>query len=180
MSYHEGWVRANEQISTLLRYAIILLSFILAGIFADEFTLKTDAVYYNTYHGRTKSTIVKVVIGFLIITLAYWLCVGAFSFIVLGNLGTEGANCYVQSHAVFWNTKENITFLQKYLLTVTAGYIGYLFVGFLVMWISELTKSPVLAVLIPSMLIILPEYLWNFYSPTMRRIIGILPDKLPV
>ena len=46
------------------------------------------------------------------------------------------------------------------------------------MWISELTKSPVLAVLIPSLLIILPEYLWNFYSPTMRRIIGILPDKL--
>lgn len=178
VSYHEGWVQANEQISTLLKYAIILLSFILAGIFADEFTLKTDAVYYNTYHGRTKSTIVKVVIGFLIITLAYWLCVGAFSFIVLGNLGTEGANCYVQSHAVFWNTKENITFFQKYLLTVTAGYIGYLFIGFLVMWISELTKSPVLAVLIPSLLIILPEYLWNFYSPTMRRIIGILPDKL--
>lgn len=51
-------------------------------------------------------------------------------------------------------------------------------VGFLVMWVSGLTKSPVLAVAIPSLLILLPEYLWNFYSPTMRRIIGLLPDKL--
>lgn len=178
VSYHEGWVQANKQIPTLLKYGIILLSFILAGIFADEFTLKTDAVYYNTYHGRSKSTIVKIILGFLVIALSYWLCVGAYSFVVLGNLGVEGANCYVQSHAGYWNTKESITFLQKYLLTLTAGYIGYLFVGFLVMWISGLTKSPVVAVLIPSLLIILPEYLWNFYSPTMRRIIGILPDKL--
>lgn len=178
VSYHEGWVQANEQISTLLKYAIILLSFMLAGIFSDEFTLKTDAVYYNTFHGRTKSTIVKMVIGFFIITLVYWLCVGAYSLIVLGRLGTEGANCYIQSHAGYWNVKENLTFLQKYLLTVVSGYIGYLFIGFLVMWISGLTKSPVLAVLVPSLLIILPEYLWNFYSPTMRRIIGILPDKL--
>lgn len=178
MNYHEGWVQANEQIPTLLKYAIVLLSFILAGIFADEFTLKTDAVYYNTYHGRTKSTIVKMVIGFIIITLVYWLCVGAYSLIVLGSLGTDGANCNIQSHAGYWNNKENITFLQKYMLTVFSGYIGYLFIGFLVLWISGLTKSPVLAVLIPSLLIILPEYLWNFYSPTMRRIIGILPDKL--
>lgn len=178
VSYHEGWVQANEQIPTLLKYAIILLSFVLAGIFSDEFTLKTDAVYYNTFHGRTKSTIVKMVIGFLIITLTYWLCVGAYSLIVLGSLGTDGANCYIQSHVGYWNNKESITFLQKYLLTVFSGYIGYLFIGFLVLWISGLTKSPVLAVLIPSLLIILPEYLWNFYSPAMRRIIGILPDKL--
>ncbi len=71
-----------------------------------------------------------------------------------------------------------MTFLQKYLLTIGSGYLGYLLIGFLIMWISAKTKSPVLAVLIPSLLILLPEYLWGFYSPTMRRIIGILPDKL--
>ena len=178
VSYHEGWVQANEQIPTLLKYGIILLSFVLAGIFSDEFTLKTDAVYYNTFHGRTRATIVKIVLGFLIITMFYWLCVGAYSLIVLGCLGTEGANCYIQSHANYWYMRESITFLQNYLLTIFSGYLGYLFIGFLVMWISAKTKSPVLAVLIPALLIILPELLWNFYSPTMRRIIGILPDKL--
>ena len=178
VGYHEGWVQANAQIPTLLKYAIIFLSFILAGIFADEFTLKTDAVYYNTFHGRTKATIVKMIIGFIIITVVYWLIVGVYTLIVLGNLGTDGANCYVQSHAGYWNVKESVPFKQKYLLTLISGYIGYLFVGFLVIWISGLTKSSVLAVLIPSLVILLPQYLWNFYSPAMRRLIGILPDKL--
>lgn len=178
VGFHEGWVQANEQMPTLLKYGIILLSFLLAGIFSDEFFWKTDAVYYNTLHGRTKATIVKIGTGFFIITLVYWLCVGTYSFIVLGSLGTEGANCYIQSHAAYWNIRENMTFLQKYLLTLIAGYLGYVFTGFLVIWISAKTKSPVLAVSISALLILLPSYLWNFYSPAMRRIIGILPDKL--
>lgn len=178
IGYHEGWVQANSHISTYLKYGIILLSFILAGIFSDDFSLKTDAVYYTTLYSRNKGTIVKMVVGFLIITLVYWLCVGSYSVIVLGNLGTDGANCLIQSHAEYWDVRESLTFYQKYLLTVVSGYVGYLFIGFLVMWISGITKSPVLAVLVPSLLILLPEYLWNFYSPAMRRLIGILPDKL--
>lgn len=71
-----------------------------------------------------------------------------------------------------------MTFLQKYVLTIGSGYLGFLFMGFLIMWISAKTKSPVLAVLIPSLLILLPEYLRGFNSPSMRRFIGLLPDKL--
>lgn len=178
MRYHEGWVQATDQLPTLLKYGIILLSFILAGIFSDEFSLKTDAIYYNSLHGRTKATAVKVVIGLLIITVLYLLCVGAFTLIVLGSLGTDGAHCGIQSHSGYWSIRENMTFQQKYLLTVFSGYLGYLFIGFLIMWISAKTKSPVLAVLIPSLLILLPEYLRGFKGPTMRRIIGLLPDKL--
>ena len=98
--------------------------------------------------------------------------------IVLGSLGADGANYCIQSHVSYWKIRESMTFLQEYLLTIGAGYLGYLLIGFLIMWISAKTKSPVLAVLIPSLLILLPEYLWGFYSPTMRRIIGLLPDKL--
>ncbi len=178
VGYHEGWVQASEQIPALLKYGIILLSFVLAGIFSDEFSLKTDAIYYNTLHGRTKATAVKVGIGFLVITVDYWLSVGVYSMIVLGSLGADGANYCIQSHVSYWKIRESMTFLQEYLLTIGAGYLGYLLIGFLIMWISAKTKSPVLAVLFPSLLILLPEYLWGFYSPTMRRIIGLLPDKL--
>lgn len=176
--YHEGWVQAIEQLPTLLKYGIILLSFVLAGVFSDEFAWKTDTVYYNTLHGRTRATAVKVGLGFLMITVAYWLCVSIYSSIVLGNLGTEGGNCSIQVHANYWNIREQMTFRQFYLLAIGAGYLGYLFIGFLVLWISAKTKSPVLAVLIPSLLLLLPGFLHEFYSPTMRRVIGILPDKL--
>lgn len=178
VSYHEGWVQANEQVSTLLKYGIIFLGFMLAGIFSDEFALRTDAIYFSTTEGRTRSAIIKIGLGFLLITMIYWLCVGGYSLTVLGSLGTGGANCFIQSHANYWYMRENITFLQKYILTIFSGYLGYLFIGFLVMWISAKTKSTVLAVLTPALLILLPEFLHNFYSPAMRRIIGILPDKL--
>lgn len=177
-TYHEGWVQAIENLPNLLKYGIILLSFILAGIFSDEFTLKTDAVYYNSYYGRTKATAIKVGLGFLIITVAYWLCICIYSLVVLGGLGMDGYDCCIQTHANYWKIRNQISFLQFYLLAIGAGYLGYLFIGYLVLWISAKTKSPVLAVLIPSLLLLLPGFLWNFYSPTMRRIIGILPDKL--
>lgn len=179
VGYHEGWVQAIEQVSTVLKYGVILLGFVLAGIFSDEFSWKTDAVYYNTLHGRTRATATKVGLGFLIITATYWLCVGAYSLIVLGNLGTDGGGLHIQAHASNWaNGRENMTFLQSYLLAVGAGYWGYLFMGFLVMWVAAKTKSSVLAVMIPPLLMILPQLLHEFYSPAMRRIIGLLPDML--
>lgn len=178
LSYHEGWVQANEHLPSLLKYSIILLSFLLAGIFSDEFTLKTAAVYYNTFHGRTKATATKIALGFLSITAVYWISVGIYSIAVLDVLGTDGATCLIQSHSGYWFLWENMTFLQKYFLSLTAGYIGYLFIGFLVMWISAKTKSSVLAVLIPSLVILLPEYLGVDHSSFMFYAIGILPDRL--
>lgn len=178
VSYHEGWVQANEHLPTLLKYGLILLSFILAGIFSDEFTLKTAVVYYNTYYGRTKATASKIALGFFTITCIFFVSTGVYSVVVLGVLGTDGATCGLQSHAGYWFLWENMTFLQKYLLSLTAGYAGYLFVGFLTMWISAKTKSSVLAVLIPSLVILLPEYLGVDHSSFMFYVIGILPDRL--
>ena len=54
IGYHEGWVQVNEQLPSLLKYGILLLSFLLAGIFSDEFTLKTDAIFYNVLIGLTQ------------------------------------------------------------------------------------------------------------------------------
>ena len=178
VGYQEGWVQVTEQLPSLMKYAMILLSFLLAGIFSDEFSWKTDAVYYNTYYGRTKSTIAKLWIGFLVITVMYWLCVGVFSLVVLGSLGTEGAEQILQSDASYWSTRYNMTFLQYYVLTVGAGYCGFLFVGFLVMWISAKTRSPILAVLIPSLLLLIPMFLHEIYSLFLRKVIGLLPHWL--
>lgn len=178
VGYHEGWVQANEQLPTLLKYGIILLSFMLAGIFSDEFTLKTDAVYYNTFLGRTKATAVKIILGFFTITMVYWLSTGVYSLIVFSTLGTAGADCMLQSHAAYWFIRDNMTLFQKYTMSLTSGYVGYLFIGFLVMWISAKTKSAVLAVLIPSLIILLPDYLSADRSSFMFYVIGLLPNRL--
>lgn len=178
VGYQEGWVQASKQISSLMKYCIILLSFLLAGIFSDEFSWKTDAVYYNTYHGRTKSVVIKLLLGFLTITLVYWLCMGSFSLVVLGNLGADGAEHMIQTYPGSWNIRHNMTFLQYYRLVLGAGYLGFLFTGFLVMWISVKTKSSILAVLIPSLMFLLPMFLHEIYNLFLRRVIGMLPHWL--
>ena len=178
VGYQEGWVQASEQIPSLMKYCVILLSFLLAGIFADEFSWKTDSVYYNTYHGRTKSPVIKLLLGFITITLVYWLCMGCFSLVVLGNLGTDGAELMLQSCPRYWSVRYDMTFLQYYGLILGAGYIGFLFMGFLVMWVSAKTKSSVLAVLIPSVMLLLPMFLREIFNPFLRKVIGLLPHWL--
>ena len=178
VGYKEGWVQVCKQAPSLMKYCIILLGFLLSGIFADEFTWKTDSVYYNTYYGRTKSVIMKLLLGFLIITLVYWLCIGSFSLVVLCNLGADGASHLIQSCPENWSIRYGMTFLQFYWLIVGAGYLGFLFMGFLIMWISAKTKSSIFAVLIPPLMLLLPMFLHEIYNFFMRKVIGLLPHWL--
>ena len=178
VGYKEGWVQVCKQAPSLMKYCIILLGFLLSGIFADEFTWKTDSVYYNTYYGRTKSVAMKLLLGFLVITLVYWLCMGSFSLVVLCSLGADGASYLIQSCSENWSVRYGMTFLQFYWLILGGGYLGFLFMGFLIMWISAKTKSSVLAVLIPPLMLLLPMFLREIYSFFMRKVIGLLPHWL--
>ena len=178
VGYQEGWVQVSKHAPSLMKFCIILLSFLLAGIFSDEFTWKTDSVYYNTYHGRTKSVAMKLLLGFLIITLVYWLCMGSFSMVVLSTLGSDGAEHFIQSCSETWNIRYSMTFRQYYWLILGAGYLGFLFYGFLIMWISAKTRSSVFAVLIPPLILLLPMFLHEIYSYFMRKVIGLLPHWL--
>lgn len=70
------------------------------------------------------------------------------------------------------------TVWQKYLLIVFSGYIGCLFISFLSMLISAKTKSAVLAVMLPFVLIFIPSFLENMNSHAVNKVLGLLPDQL--
>lgn len=120
----------------------------------------------------------KLLLGFLIITLVYWLCMGSFSMVVLSTLGSDGAEHFIQSCSETWNIRYSMTFRQYYWLILGAGYLGFLFYGFLIMWISAKTRSSVFAVLIPPLMLLLPMFLHEIYSYFMRKVIGLLPHWL--
>lgn len=120
----------------------------------------------------------KLLLGFLTITLVYWLCMGSFSIVVLRVLGTNGANHFIQSCSENWNIRYSMTFRQYYSLILGAGYLGFLFFGFLIMWVSAKTKSSVFAVLVPPLLLLLPMFLHEIYNYLMRKAIGLLPHWL--
>ena len=78
----------------------------------------------------------------------------------------------------FWHWKSfyNITYMQLYLLTVIAGYIGTVFCLFLSMLVSAKTHTAVVAVTIPFAILFLPLFVSNF--DFLSGILGVFPDRL--
>ena len=75
---------AYDSWDTMLMYAttcglilIIVISFITAGVFAEEFQYKADAVFFSTRYGRSKAVHAKIRAGLIIATVVYGLFLSA-------------------------------------------------------------------------------------------------------
>lgn len=176
--YMKGWTQLFEFAPTIIMITMLILGYIVAGIFSCEFAWKSDAVFFTSTYGRDKAVVSKIKAGFYITTAIYWAVVIVYSFIILIYFGADGWSCPVQSERSSWKCFYNITVWQKYLLIVIGGYIGSLFVSFLCMLASAKTKSTVFAVIIPFVLIFIPSFLGNIGGPVISKILGLLPDQL--
>lgn len=171
-TYHEGWHQLLENAGFIPNLGILILGFLLSGVFSNEFKWKADAVYFSTLLGRTKATSAKIKAGFLLVTVLYWGAMLLYSLFTLCYLGFEGASCAIQWEV--WKSIYNINMWQAWILVLVSGYIGNLFLAFLTMWISAKTKSAVFAVTIPFILVFLPEGMPEWLS----KISGLLPSNL--
>lgn len=176
--YQEGWKNLFQWASGIAMITALVLGFLCAGIFADEFRQKASAIFYSSYHGRGKAIWTKVTAGLLTVTAVYWAAMLAYSAAVLGIFGIEGSNCPIQSTMVGWKSFYQITNGQEYLMILFGGYLGCLFMTGAVMLVSAAAKSSLLAVTIPFLMIILPSLLMSMNSPTLNKILGLLPDQL--
>lgn len=157
MEYHDGWYQLLEKGMFILMLGILILSFALSGIFSGEFKWKADALYFSTTYGRTKGTSAKIKAGLLLITLLYWAGILVYSLFTLTYLGFGGGNTVIQVR--LWKSLYNITMRQAWVLAVSCGYIGNLFLGILTMLISAKTKSAAVAVSMPFIVIFIPVIL---------------------
>lgn len=176
-AYADGWRQLLEFVPTIQMLTVLILAFLTADIFSEEFRLKTDAVFYTAYHGRGKAAQTKLAAGFLLVTGVYWGMFLLYSGIVLAFLGADGANCPIQC-GPGWKSFYNITYLQEYLLTAAGGYVGSLFLSLLVMLVSAVTRSNVVAVTIPFAVIFLPSFLGDIRAEGMGKVLTLLPDQL--
>lgn len=176
--YMKGWEQLLEFSPTVIMVMMLVLGYLVAGIFANEFTWKADAVFFASVYGRNKAVAAKMKAAFLMVTSIYWVIVLLYSGIVLLYLGADGASCPVQISGNGWKSFYNITIGQKYFLTIIGGYIGCMFLSFLCMLVSAKTKSAVVAVMIPFIMIFLPSFLTNINSPVMNKVLALLPDRL--
>ncbi len=175
-TYFEGWRQVTNNANWVTMICSMILGYLVAGIFSNEFKWKADSIYYSSVLGRTTNTKAKILAGFLLVTVVYWATMLAYSLYMLCYLGFEGWNCPVQLDR--WKCFYNITYLEKYLLVALGGYLGNLFSSFLVMWISSKTKTTLVAVTVPFISIFLPNFLQNYEGSFLGDILGLLPNRL--
>lgn len=176
--YALGWTQLFEYAPMLVMITMLGLGYLVAGIFSNEFTWKSDAVFYATLYGRDRAIKAKLKAGFCLVTGVYVATFLLYSTVVLACLGADGWGMAVQASRSGWKCFYHITMWQKYLLIALGGYIGCLFMSFLCMLVSAKTRSAVVAVMCPFVLIFLPSFMANIPGHTVQKIIGLLPDQL--
>ena len=174
-TYHEGWHQLLENAGFIPALGILILGFLLAGIFSNEFKWKADAVYFSTLCGRNKAVSAKIQAGFLLVTVLYWGAMLIYSLFTLCYLGFGGADCAIQW--VLWKSIYNINMWQTWVLVLVSGYIGNLFLALLTMWISAKTRSAAFAVITPFILMFLPSFLEG-RSGWLSKVSALLPPYL--
>lgn len=176
--YTKGWEMLLEYSPAIMMLMVLIVGYMVSGIFSGEFQLKADAVYFSTYHGRHRAVTAKLKAGFLMVTTIFWSVELLYSALMLGIFGAGGADIHIQAVGKSWKCFYNITFFQEYVLAALGGYVGCLFMAFAAMLISAWTKSAVLAVIVPFALIFAPSLMSFLEASAMSRILGLFPDQL--
>ena len=175
--YAGGWkaiLEDSQVMQPLLAVIVVVLGFLVSGIFSDEFQYKADAIYFSSRLGRNKAVLAKIGAGILTGTIVYWGAVLFYTLIVLTVLGVGGGNCPIQISN--WKAMYNLTYFQEYLLVTAAGYVGSLFILMVAMLVSAKTRSTVIAITIPFALACAPMFIGRI--SIFSHITNFLPDML--
>ena len=146
--YFDGWSALQQSLPTFLMILALVAGFFLSGMFSEEFQTKADAVFFSTKLGRNKAVRAKIGAGLLVSTI----------------------------QLDFWRSSYNITILEGYLMIVAGGYVGMLFVSGMAILVSVLTRSTVIAALVPVFIICFLPFLSRIIP--LATVFSFFPDKL--
>lgn len=180
MGYAQGWEHAFNAGYYVIFYGSILMAFLVSGIFSSEFRWKTDAVYFSTELSREKGVIVKLAAGFFLTTVVYWSLMLFLYLLILSMLGFDGGSLSILAYPMEnWKSIYNLTFQQRSLLALMDGYLIWMLFAAAAMLVSASTRSAGLAVTVPAMLILIPNFLdANGITSASSFLMGFFPDKM--
>ena len=175
---YEAFASWDTMIMYAETYSIILaiiVGFICAGIFADDFQTKADAVFFAAKYGRTKAVKIKILAGLVTTTVLYWSGIAVLSIICFGIMGISGAGTpyqMAQAYSIYI-----MTYGQYYLLTVACGYIASLLAASLSMLTAVRMHTISVAVCIPFFLYCLLPFIGRALSE-YTAIFNLIPTIL--
>lgn len=179
VGYTHGWDMAFRVSYYIILYGTILMAFLISGVFANESRWKSDSIYFSTELGKQKGTVSKLTAGFLLTTVVYWSLLLTVNLIVLFLAGFEGGNCAIQTDFYHWNRIYNITFFERCVLSLTDGYLLWMFVSALVMFVAATSGSLSLSVSVPALLMLGANFLdRGGYVEGALKFKMLLPHKM--
>lgn len=143
----DSWETMTLYAQTFAIILAIFTSFLVAGIFAEEFQTRAESVFFSTKYGRSKATKNKIISGVLITTMVYWISVGIMTLILISFMGTNGFNTPYQISEPY--SMYYMTYGGYYLLTLLCGYIGSLFSASITMLVTTKMRNANIAICIP-------------------------------
>lgn len=176
--YNDGWDTLIYYAPTLVMFLLFVIIFLVSGIFPSEHRLKANAIFFSTKLGHGKAVRAKLLSGLVTTTVIYWAAIAVYTIVGLALLGADGAGGAFQ--LLKWKAFYNLTIGQAYALSVLGGYVGTLFLALLAMIVSALTRSQVVAVIVPYVLVLAANFAQSIFSSweVLPQILGLLPDQL--
>lgn len=173
---------AKDSWDTMLMYAetygivlAVIIGFLAAGIFAEDFRTGAEAVFFAAKYGRTKATRNKIAAGMLMATVIYWVGIGILSFISFGIMGVSGFFTpyqLTQPYSIYW-----MTYGEHYLLILLAGYIASLLGASLSMLTAAKMHTANVAVCVPFFLFCMMPFIGRALS-SLTTLFRLTPDAL--
>lgn len=176
--YNDGWDTLIYYAPTLVMFLLFVIIFLVSGIFPSEHRLKANAIFFSTKLGRGKAVRAKLLSGLVTTTVIYWVAIAVYTIVGLALLGADGAGGAFQ--LLKWKAFYNLTIGQAYALSVLGGYVGILFLSLLAMIVSALTRSQVVGVIVPFVVVLAANFAQSILSSweVLPQILGLLPDQL--
>ena len=176
--YNDGWDTLIYYAPTLVMFLLFVIIFLVSGIFPSEHRLKANAIFFSTKLGRGKAVRAKLLSGLVTTTVIYWAAIAVYTIVGLALLGADGAGGAFQ--LLKWKAFYNLTIGQAYALAVLGGYVGILFLSLLAMIVSALTRSQVVGVIVPFVVVLAANFANSLLSSweVLPSILGLLPDQL--
>lgn len=164
--YAEGWKRLNEDMGTFVPLLFIVISVLLLPLFGTDPKVSMNELYRSSRYGKKPLDTARILMAFIVGTALYALGMIVFFAIKMIPFGLYGGNQYIQSNATTFFSLYKITYLQQYFINVAIGFVAFLFVICLLLFITAvmekiMSSAVVLAFFWITLLLFDQMYLWQ-------------------
>lgn len=177
--YSGGYTKYVNMVYAIGIFMAFGIAICLAPMFSGEYSTKMDALILTSRYGKNKIIIAKLITGltFSIVVTIIGLFIAFFEACLI--FGTDGANTPIQ----FWITWSSVLFvyplkcIEGVMILSLCTVFAAILVAAITMFLSARLKSSFSAIIISSILIFAPLFL---YIPNNLRLLSALVNLLPV